>query len=159
VEFSVKVGIIFNETFMMRGSVINKTNIDHFQPLMSSTLEYFETWRTRQLQLRTLDDKEWKRKFLSPITYLHLRIGIAGFFSYVRIVLNEQNGPSYVPFLHSNSSTIEAWFSMVRGAKQDTPVGYRGAVGAMDVTRQANGSGMYKDGGVEDDEGGESIFE
>jgi hypothetical protein len=68
VEFSVKIGIIFNETFMMRGSVINKMNIDHYQTLMSSTLEYFETWRTRQLQLRTLDDKEWKRKFLSPIT-------------------------------------------------------------------------------------------
>ena len=48
--------------------------------------------------------------------------------------------------------------SMVRGAKRDTPVGYHGAIGAMDVTRARNGSAMYENGEVEDPEGGDSIY-
>ena len=99
------------------------------------------------------------KKFLSPTTYLHLRVGIVGFFEYAKMVLNDVNGPRYVPFLHSNSSSIEAWFSMVRGAKRDTPVAYRGAVGAMDVSKAKNGSGMYEDGEVEDMESGDNKFE
>ena len=96
----------------------------------------------------------------SPI-YIYV-LGIYGFFAYAKIVLHDPDGPRYVPFLHSTSSTIEAWFSMVRGANRDTPVAYRGAVGAvgaLDITRAKNGSAMYEDGEVEDGESGVRIFE
>jgi hypothetical protein len=74
-------------------------------------------------------------------------------------VLSDENCPVYVPFPHSNSSSIEAWFSLVRGTERDTPVGYRGAVGTVDYTKATNGSDMYKDGEVEDTDTGVSIFE
>ncbi len=56
-----------------------------------------------------MEDKEWKRKFLSHVTYLHLQIGIVGFFAYAQIVLNE-NGPAYVPFFTPTQALLKRGF-------------------------------------------------
>ena len=63
--------------------------------------------------------------FMSNITYTNLRHGIAGFFKYARIVLALPNPPSYVPFLHSNTSSLEAHFSLMRSCNADTPSTYQ----------------------------------
>ena len=41
----------------------------------------------------------------------------------------------YVPYLHSNSSTIESFFSMTRANNADKPHGYINACVVVDVTK------------------------
>ena len=87
-EFSIKLAAKFNETFMAKGNVIDKTNILHYHTLLTSTLDYFEQWKLNQL---VPGNNRTRTGFLSPITYLHLRIGIYGFLTPAEIVLNAAN--------------------------------------------------------------------
>ncbi len=75
------------------------------------------------------------------------------------MVLNHADGPAHENMLHLNSSSIDAWFSRVCSAKRDTPIGYQGALGAMDITRAKNCSAMYENVEVKDPNDGNSIFE
>ena len=62
---------------------------------------------------------------MSNITYTNLRHGIAGFLKYSRIVLALPNPPSYVTFLHSNTSSLETHFYLMQSCDTDTPLTYK----------------------------------
>jgi hypothetical protein len=81
----------------------------------------------------TKDNKtEMDRGFMSRITYSNLRTGVAGFFEYARIVF-EVSDAAYVPFLHSNTSTLEALFSQLRSMNRDTPERYISGLAAVNT--------------------------
>jgi hypothetical protein len=81
----------------------------------------------------TKDNKtEMDRGFMSRITYSNLRTGVAGFFEYARIVFKVSDA-AYVPFLHSNTSTLEALFSQLRSMNRDTPERYISGLAAVNT--------------------------
>jgi hypothetical protein len=69
---------------------------------------------------------------MSRITYSNLRTGVAGFFEYARIVFKVSE-TEYVPFLHSNTSTLEALFSQLRSMDRDTPERYISGLAAVNT--------------------------
>jgi hypothetical protein len=71
--------------------------------------------------------------FMSRITYSNLRTGIAGFCEYARIVFDVSHETTYVPFLHSNTSTLEALFSQLRSMNRDTPERYISGLAAVNT--------------------------
>jgi hypothetical protein len=75
---------------------------------------------------------EMDRGFMSRITYSNLRTGVAGFFEYARIVF-EVSDATYVPFLHSNTSTLEALFSQLCSMNRDTPERYISGLAAVNT--------------------------
>ena len=50
------------------------------------------------------------------------------FLKYARIVLALPNPSSYDPFLHSNKSSLEAHFSIMRSFDADTPLTYQSKI-------------------------------
>jgi len=72
---------------------------------------------------------------MSMVTYNDLRICVTGFFLYARSVIKNvhDNSPSglFVPVLHSNTSSLEAWFSLVRSNHKDTSRDYITAVSTL----------------------------
>jgi hypothetical protein len=82
----------------------------------------------------TKDNKaEMDSMFMSRITYSNLLTGIAGFCEYARIVFDVSHETTYVPFLHSNTSTIEALFSQLRSMNRDTPEHYISDLAAVNT--------------------------
>ena len=75
---------------------------------------------------------------MSNITYTNLRHGIAGFLKYARIVLALPNPPSYVPFLHSNASSLEDHFSSIRSCDSDTPLTYQSKTAIVNNEKAMN---------------------
>jgi len=120
-EYCAAVGVIFNEFFMNKFERLTLDNINEHEERMKECLSFFEKWRDEQIQLRQRKVADWKETFLAHETYKNLRIGVAGFFQYARYVLAEPNAPAYIPMLHSNTSSLEAFFSQVRGMRRDSP--------------------------------------
>lgn len=75
---------------------------------------------------------------MSNITHTNLRHEIAGFFKYARIVLALPNPPSYVPFLHSNISSLEAYFSLMRRFDANTPLTYQSKISIVNNKKARN---------------------
>jgi hypothetical protein len=65
-----------------------------------------------------------------------MRIGVCGMMKYAELVLNSEKAPMYIPALHGNQSSLEAWFGMTRGTGNDTAANYPGWVGAADTARE-----------------------
>jgi len=73
-----------------------------------------------------------------------LRIAIRGFFGYARQILpliqahssnaNVQN-LAFVPVLHSNTSSIEGWFSIQRGNNCNMALTYASGVAVADASQ------------------------
>jgi hypothetical protein len=87
---------------------------------------------------RKKKEAPWKRHFLADQTYLNIRIGVVGFFSYARAVLNLPNGPKYIPVLHSNQSSLEALFSWIRFMGRDTVSRFGAGVAARNAINTVN---------------------
>ena len=88
-----------------------------------------------KLKMVSPKSKEWQRWFISHQSYLKWHIGICGFLQYARYAwsIERKGKESYIPFLHSNTSILEAYFSLVRASKGDTPLKYAGMVGTLDT--------------------------
>ena len=72
--------------------------------------------------------------FLARETYTNICIGFTGgFFKYAHIVLFQANGPTYVPFLHSNQSSREAFFALLHCMNKDTAVKFTSMASCLDV--------------------------
>jgi hypothetical protein len=133
IEFCISVGNIFVETFMNKDKRITRENIDDLQKQMDESMSFFHDW-WKQIEGTAGDTNEIKnKKFISQITFANLRTGISGFFQYARYVFEHTNTP-YVPFLHSNSSILEALFSQMRSMNRDTPERYMSGLAAVNTT-------------------------
>jgi len=128
IEHNFHVGTIFVENFLNGEARVTPENIDKIEAEVKSALDYFEAWRMASLQLKAKKDPAWEKAFISTITYRNLRIGVRGFFSYCRSVFQLPDPPSYVPFLHSNQSSLEATFSHIRRVGGDSSLNYPSAI-------------------------------
>ena len=55
-------------------------------------------------------------------------------FQFARLMLHSPNGPKYVPFLFSITSSIEAHFSQMRASGADTARSYQISIGVQTIT-------------------------
>ena len=139
-EYCASVSLIYLEFFMNRHCQIRIDNVDDVMEKVKLGLRFFARWREDQLVSKATlkqqnpSSKEWEKWFISHQTYLNMRIGISGFFVYARYVL-AHSGAISVPFLHSNTSILEAYFSMIRAGKGDTALQYPGMVGTLDTSK------------------------
>jgi hypothetical protein len=53
------------------------------------------------------------------MTHRNLKVAITGFFEYTENLLEKNTSLVFVPFRHSNQSSIEAFFSFVRSLSRD----------------------------------------
>ena len=142
-EYSVATATLFNELFMNKGKKITKQNLEDVRSHVDEALAFFGRWHTaHEIALAAERCKEEKNRelkmeshFLSKITYGNVRTAIDGFLEYAYLVLNDPNGPDYVPFLHSNSSVLEALFSQIRSLNRDTPEKYISGIGAINTSQ------------------------
>jgi hypothetical protein len=134
IEYSVSVGVIFNETFMNKDVRLTRANIDEMEQTLYEFLRFFSRWMQEIVSKTTKENKaEMDSKFMSRITYSNLRTGIAGFCEYARIVFQVSPETTYVPFLHSNTSTLEALFSQLRSMNRDSPERYISGLAAVNT--------------------------
>jgi len=96
---------------------------------MQESMEFLRLWHSEQKQYRENGSTGYDKYFLAGATYHNLRVGICGFLHYAESILKLPDGPKYVPFLHSNSSVIEALFSQMRGMNRDKATTYESGLG------------------------------
>jgi hypothetical protein len=136
-QYCASISTIYINLFMHQRRRLTPTNIDDIEARLTMAMEFFQEWRSDQLkakaELKKTDtsSKAWERWFLAHQTYLHMRIGIVGFLCYARNVF-ALGAADFVPFLHSNTSILEAYFSQVRRMNRDTPLKYKAAAGTTD---------------------------
>eukprot|EP00986_Skeletonema_menzelii_P020755 scaffold32210_cov114-Skeletonema_menzelii.AAC.1 len=132
-EWIANMHEIFTNRLMNMEMKINGGNIDSFEAEIIKNLNYFhDLWTAQQKRKELLQkgDKSWQKDFLASETWRNLRMTCRGFFGYCRYVI--QYAASHrdtikftgVSPAHSNSSVIEAWFSLVRMARQDDGARY-----------------------------------
>ena len=136
--YRVHVGCLFNETFMNHHRKLAHYNYSEEKRCILKILNYFKYWdeckHERRRKINLWGDKAWERSSISYITFSMLMKSVEGFLDYAHYVLDE-GFAEYVPYLHSNSSVIESFFSMMRAHNADTPHGYINACGVVDVTK------------------------
>ena len=126
-----------------------------FEEQIKKSLDYFEVMRKKQL-IRKKDKKEgWEATFLESETWTNLRMTCRGFFAYCRyaIRLGEEwahlipKFPAVSP-AHSNTSIIEAWFSLVQKQRMDDAVNYPSFVGnrkMLKANKTLKNNNMYSE--------------
>jgi len=116
---------------------MNAASIDEYEELVCGSMKFFEEWKLETDTAITnanipSERHELSKCFMSMVTYNDLCICVSGFFLYARSILETVNGGCssglFVPVLHSNTSSLEAWFSLVRLAHKDTSCHYITAV-------------------------------
>jgi len=138
-EYCVNVAILFNETLLNCKVFFNHENIKMHETNLQTSLQYFENWKN---YCDSIGDNDG---FLPMITYNNLRSTVCGFFAYAKLIVSNRVGGMgpmiYVPSLHSNQSTLESWFSLVRSMHKDNTRDY----GTVVSTRNASsGSDIIK---------------
>jgi len=132
VEYCVHVAIIFNETLMNRNVYIDSKNILKHESNLRQSLKFFEDWKNS-----CTNSTDANNNFLPMITYNNLRIAVCGFLAYTRMVVLDgviQTGIKiFVPALHSNTSSLELWFSLVRSMLKDNTRAYATAVSTQNA--------------------------
>ena len=152
-EWMANVHEIFNNILMNTSIVIDKDNVHCYERQVMKSLDYFESLRARQLERRDNKFEHWRKTFLeSGKTWNNLRITCRGFFDYCHAVMKYADfNTGMIPTLHgisvahSNTSILEAWFSLVRNMRVDSGTTYGTAVGnkVMQSTCLLNTNGMY----------------
>ena len=148
--YRAHVGCLFNETFMNRHRKLERCNFSDEKQKIKKILNYFKYWNEckheRSKKTDLWGDKLWEKSFMSDITFGMLITSVEGFLDYAHFVLGEEFA-NYIPYLHSNSSVIESFFSVMRAHNADTPHGYIHACGVVDVTKAndyLNNNKMYE---------------
>lgn len=122
-------------------TILNVLLLCRYEKQVKDSLEYFESLRQAQL-LRGGENME--KTFLAHETWRNLRISCRGFFAYCREMIRcaDEYGQEgmiqkfhCVSPAHSNSSPIEAWFSVVRASRQDSATSYAALSAGRDMTK------------------------
>jgi len=99
-----------------------KITVDDFEKEMKKALKFFTNWQTaaeEEADKLKVKGRDREKLFLAQATWLNLRVTICGFTGYARSVL--QSGElQFVPFLHSNQSSLENVFSQIRYKNRDS---------------------------------------
>jgi len=115
-------------------------------------LQYFGELRQAAVRRKDGGNVNWEKTFLAKETWRNLRIACRGFFEYCRAIIKfaKDSGddiPAFyaVSVAHSNSSVLEAWFSLVRNMRLDSATSYGSAVGNKQMRSNCSlaTNGMY----------------
>ena len=117
--------------------VVDSENIRILEKQIRKSLNYFQLLRRRQLDSRENGDENWAKTFLDTgKTWTNIRKTCKGFIEYCRASIeyaktHSEKLPSFhgVSVAHSNSSVLEAWFSLIRNMNLDSATTYESGVG------------------------------
>jgi hypothetical protein len=131
-EYTSVVGAIFNDFFLNSRAQITRDNIDQVETEMKDLLSFFDKWFDEFGP--EVAPAIRNKQFVAATTYKNVRTSIAGFFSYCQISFGCENPPDFILASHSNSSSIESVFAMVRNMRRDTPQGFITAASVQSST-------------------------
>jgi len=118
IEYSMHIAIIFNETLLNSKVFINQNTLLKHETNLCYSLQYFECWNKHCVSHKQTDN------FLLQITYNNLCMTVCGFMTYARLVVEDNafypHTTIFVPALHSNTSTLESWFSLMHSMHKDS---------------------------------------
>mmetsp|Transcript_27908 Transcript_27908/g.41164 ORF Transcript_27908/g.41164 Transcript_27908/m.41164 type:complete len:276 (-) Transcript_27908:315-1142(-) len=150
-EFCVVVGDIFNSILLCKQERINESNINSERFLRTRT-EYFA--RMRRAHLARKDDarfngetRSWQRTGIASETFRNFSLTVSGFIAYAKemIRISAQIMPGlYIPLLHSNQSTIESLFSLIRSMNFDRVDKFSKGYGSLDFRHAARAVSLSK---------------
>ena len=105
--------------------VILSLNVNDEIHQMEARMKYFDDWRAwskgQSSNLQQWNKNKWADLCISSITLRNIKISVFAFLYYAKDILeNQSSGLSFVPYLHSNSSTLESSFSSLRASGRDT---------------------------------------
>ena len=130
------VAEIFNELFMEKHTNINRQNVVFIEHRLKFILLYFKKWDSKKVERKkdkeTWSNKTWEQTFLSAVTFYNLCHGICGFIEYAKYILENYDHVMYIPFIHSNTSSLESHFSLMQFLSADTPSKYIQTVNIAD---------------------------
>ena len=104
-----------------KGVTYLNLNLKDEKARMIKSLEYFDDWYTwtQGQDKNTWEVNKQHQLFISKVTYRNLKVAITGFFGYADKLLTKKEKLLSVPMLHSNQSSIEAFFSYIRCHSKD----------------------------------------
>ena len=110
-------GALYNGLFMKKDMKFDRSNIDYQERRINYILKFFTSWYECR-DVRKLDSdpcvrQNWEKSVLSDITYNVMMSSVMGFYGYSQYMLNNYPNVSFVPALHSNTSSLESHFSLM----------------------------------------------
>lgn len=122
------VGTIFNGMLSDTKERFNKKNIGQYTNVLKDVMTYFESWKEAQIHRKEQKDPHWQESFLDSMTYNNLRSSVCGFVHFCTHILENvstfRGDKLYVPMMFSNQTSLEGFFSVVRGGNYDTASKY-----------------------------------
>ena len=123
--FRVHAGVLFNEIFMNNKIKFTRQNIGDLERKIRYVLAYFTKWydcrNARKLDKDMKKYRMWGKSVMSSVTYYIMFLGSLGFLGYCKYMLNTYPKLQFIIALHSNTSSIESHFSLMRWYGADTP--------------------------------------
>ena len=135
-EFRAYAGALYNETLMNSDLTFTHVNIKQMENRIKKILEYFSDWfKCRDTRKKDPDKNKremWEKSVMSPTTYYVMHLGALGYIEYCKYMLEKYPEIKYIPTLHSNTSSLESHFSLMRWYKAETPEKYEKSVNIID---------------------------
>ena len=115
---------------------ITRNNIHRAEARIHLVLTYLHDWynkkEERKVDKNQLGEKIWEKSVICSITIYNMFLGAIGFIEYVRMILRRFKWVTCVPMSHSNTSSLELHFSLMRFLKADTTANYERTFNAAD---------------------------
>ena len=135
-QFRAYAGVLYNKTLMNKDLKFNRLNVMQMEKRIKYILQFFGDWfdcrQSRQIDPDEHKRKMWEKSVLSTTTYYVMHLGALGYIGYCKYMLDKYPEVKYIPSLHSNTSSLEAHFSLMRWYKADTPEKYEKTVNIID---------------------------
>ena len=114
-EYQTVMHDLFHEVLMNKNMHFCQENIDGFMSHLKQKMTFFGKWKEAQLKRKEAKEDNWAETFLAPQTWTNLRCTVCGFFQYAQSMLkNFPSDAKYIPMLASNTSSLEATFSLIK---------------------------------------------
>ena len=144
-EFCVVVGDIFNCVLLCKDERLCNKNIVSMERFLRSRTGYFARMRRAHI-IRKNDarfngeTRSWQRTGIAFETFRNFSIAVSGFVAYSKSIIDisSRTMPSlYIPCLHSNQSSIESLFSLIRSMNFDRVDKFSKGLGGIDFRHAA----------------------
>jgi len=144
-EFCVVVGDIFNSILLCKEERFSESNIVSLERFLRSRTEYFAKMRRAHITRKNDgrfngETRSWQRTGIAFETFRNFSLTVSGFVAYAKsmIKISAQVMPRlYIPCLHSNQSTIESLFSLIRSMNFDRVDKFSRGYGTIDFRHAA----------------------
>ena len=149
-QFRVYSSALYIQLFLNKDVQLNRKNIKRIRKRIEYILKWFTEWfNQRDIRKQDLNQEirtNWEKSVMSIITFQVMHLGEFGFLGYAEYILDNCPDVYYVPVLHSNTSSLEAHFSLMRWYGADTASKYSFSVNIVDNQKSMSrlkANGMY----------------